>query len=625
MMAPPGYPKTTSTLSATRASQIVCAPVLFIGIAFSERGKKRAPRPFGAGLVLAGIFLGQNGGPHPSLRRPRRLRLIRTRAPASAAETTSTLRGLRSIPYRCRAEWRDVSSSLLYFTEISRFVPGERSSSGVQDRLRDLRDSLPMGALCEHDGAGTSHPPSVGLHYRKICADQRREVGLVDHEEVRQRDPGPALARHLVPSGDVDHIDGVVGELAAVLRGEVVAAALDEEKLGGGPHLLHQLFESEEVVADVLANGGVRAAAGLDGADPCFGQRLVAHQELGVLAGEDVVRHHSQGDPIPQLATEGEEERGLAASDGSADADRERPQRVVARERPAALVEMAGVAEMIVIVSVVHRCPPYAAALRQDWKSREYKRSCIAPSRSASGAVCARSSSRRSAHRQSTSSRSRESSRRSRWDSCVPARPRRTAAWSRPRAVSNRTNCCASSMATSSARSTAPKTGAKWHRRRASRAWSRRAAISDGKILAHASRKARPCNRLARFATSLARNASARASRRASDSGCSCAADARGKLEWPASQSASRMNRRRSGTSPCWNADSSPAEWTNPPVGSAESTSWRKIHGIVIVRLRRANTGGRAEASRKARTAIARRPRGPRTFPGRRRSWGARR
>src|SRR4051812_22108431 len=354
MMAPPGYPKTTSTLSATRASQIVCAPVLFIGLAFSERGKKRAPRPFGAGLVLAGILLGQNGGPHPSPRRPRRLRLRRTRAPASAAETTSTLRGLRSIPFRCRAEWRDVSSSLLYFTEISRFVPGERSSSGVQDRLRDLRDSLPMGALCEHDGAGTSHPPSVGLHYRKICADQRREVGLVDHEEVRQRDSGPALARHLVPSGDVDHIDGVVGELAAVLRGEVVAAALDEEKPGGGPHLLHQLFESEEVVADVLADGGVRAAAGLDGADPCFGQRLVAHQELGVLAGEDVVRHHSQGDAIPKLAAEGEEERGLAASDGSADADGERPQRVVARERPPALVEVAGVAEMIVIVSVVH-------------------------------------------------------------------------------------------------------------------------------------------------------------------------------------------------------------------------------------------------------------------------------
>src|SRR3954463_313154 len=49
MMAPPGDPKTTSTLSATRASQIVCAPVLFIGLAFSERGKKKSPATFRCG------------------------------------------------------------------------------------------------------------------------------------------------------------------------------------------------------------------------------------------------------------------------------------------------------------------------------------------------------------------------------------------------------------------------------------------------------------------------------------------------------------------------------------------------------------------------------------------------
>src|SRR3954467_7359888 len=209
MMAPPGYPKTTSTLSATRASQIVCAPVLFIALPSRNGGKKRAPRPFGAGLVLAGIFLGQNGGPHPSRRRPRRLRLIRTRAPASAA-TKTTLRELRSIPYRCRAKAPTLSSSLLYFTDFSQFVPGKRSLSRVQYRASDFCDSLPMGALREHDRAGASHPPSVGLHYRKICADERRKIGLVDHQEIRQRDARPALARHLVPAGDVDHIDGVV-------------------------------------------------------------------------------------------------------------------------------------------------------------------------------------------------------------------------------------------------------------------------------------------------------------------------------------------------------------------------------------------------------------------------------
>ena len=72
----------------------------------------------------------------------------------------------------------------------------------------------------------------VALHDGEVGADVRREIGLVDHEQIALRDAGAALARHLVAAGDVDHVDRVVDELAAVLRGEVVAAALDEQQLG---------------------------------------------------------------------------------------------------------------------------------------------------------------------------------------------------------------------------------------------------------------------------------------------------------------------------------------------------------------------------------------------------------
>ena len=48
-------------------------------------------------------------------------------------------------------------------------------------------------------------------------------------------------------------------------------------------------------MADVLADGRVRAAAGLDGADALARQRLVAVQELGVLAREDVVGDDARG------------------------------------------------------------------------------------------------------------------------------------------------------------------------------------------------------------------------------------------------------------------------------------------------------------------------------------------
>src|SRR5262245_4322640 len=94
---------------------------------------------------------------------------------------------------------------------------------------------------------------------------------------------------------------------------------------------------------------------------------------------------------------------------------------------------------------------------------------------------------------------------------------------------------------------------------------------------AHVSRNARPCVRLARFATRLTRKASARASSRGSADGSACAAEASGSRQWPACHSASRRNRRRSAgvrTSPCWVAASRPPEWTKLPVGSAESESW---------------------------------------------------
>ena len=90
---------------------------------------------------------------------------------------------------------------------------------------------------------------------------------------------------------------------------------------------------------------------------------------------------------------------------------------------------------------------------------------------------------------------------------------------------------------------------------------------------------ARPWVRLARFATRLTRNASARASRRGRAVESACAAEASGSVACPACQSASCRKRRSSAavrTSPCCAAASSPPECAKPPVGSAESESCSK-------------------------------------------------
>src|SRR5262245_988209 len=92
----------------------------------------------------------------------------------------------------------------------------------------------------------------------------------------------------------------------------------------------------------------MRAAAGFDRADPVFVERLVADQELRVLAREDVVRDDAEAVRAAERLAEREHQRRLAAAHGPADADREAARAVVARERRVALVEEAGMIVLLV-------------------------------------------------------------------------------------------------------------------------------------------------------------------------------------------------------------------------------------------------------------------------------------
>jgi hypothetical protein len=56
-----------------------------------------------------------------------------------------------------------------------------------------------------------------------------------------------------------------ISQFAAEVPGQVVASRFQQEKIG--MELFLKFFQSQEVGRDVLADGGMRAAAGLDGAD----------------------------------------------------------------------------------------------------------------------------------------------------------------------------------------------------------------------------------------------------------------------------------------------------------------------------------------------------------------------
>jgi hypothetical protein len=68
----------------------------------------------------------------------------------------------------------------------------------------------------------------------------------------------------------------------------------------------------------------VRTAAGLDAEDAVGGKGFVADEELGILAGVDVIGDDGQGAGVAKPLAKAEDEHGLAGADGAADAETKR-------------------------------------------------------------------------------------------------------------------------------------------------------------------------------------------------------------------------------------------------------------------------------------------------------------
>src|SRR6185312_4678263 len=79
-----------------------------------------------------------------------------------------------------------------------------------------------------------------------------------------------------------------------------------------------------EIHRGVLADRGMRTAARLDAGDTIRRQRARAHQELGVPLGVDVVVDRGDVVALAHGLAEQVHQRGLARSNGTADADSKR-------------------------------------------------------------------------------------------------------------------------------------------------------------------------------------------------------------------------------------------------------------------------------------------------------------
>ena len=132
--------------------------------------------------------------------------------------------------------------------------------------------------------------------------------------------PGPPLRGNLVAGGDVDDVDRQVGELRRKRRGEIVAAGFDQHQIEIGKFLSH-VGDRGEIDRGILADRGVRTAAGLDAGDALGRERAGAHQIFGVPFGVDVVGDGGDLVAVAQVLAQRVHQRGLAGADRTADAD----------------------------------------------------------------------------------------------------------------------------------------------------------------------------------------------------------------------------------------------------------------------------------------------------------------
>ena len=131
-----------------------------------------------------------------------------------------------------------------------------------------------------------------------------------------------ALPRDLLPLADADHIDRQVGEIRRE-GGREVSPPLSMKTMSRSGWRCY-IGDRCQVDRSVLADRGVRTAAGLHAEDPIFWQGLQPAEDQGVFLGVDAVGDDGDGDSGRASLCRAFGQGGLARADRAADADTKR-------------------------------------------------------------------------------------------------------------------------------------------------------------------------------------------------------------------------------------------------------------------------------------------------------------
>src|SRR5262245_12812650 len=95
----------------------------------------------------------------------------------------------------------------------------------------DGRYALASFQIAEDERPLATHALGVACHDAERSADMGGEVRFVDDQQVRAGDAWAALARNFFTLGDIDHVNGEIGELRTERGGEIIAARFDQHQV----------------------------------------------------------------------------------------------------------------------------------------------------------------------------------------------------------------------------------------------------------------------------------------------------------------------------------------------------------------------------------------------------------
>ncbi|GHU29345.1 hypothetical protein FACS189497_07150 [Betaproteobacteria bacterium] len=170
----------------------------------------------------------------------------------------------------------------------------------------------------EHKRALATHFPGVARHHFERRPHQRREVDLVDHEQIGAGDARAALARNLVTSGHIDDVNREVGQLRRKRRREIITSRLDKNDLQPRKTPV-QPVDGLKIDRGILTDRGMRTAAGLDPEYALRREGFVAGEEFGILCGVNIVGHHRKLVALAQGPAQGQGQRRFAGTHRPAD------------------------------------------------------------------------------------------------------------------------------------------------------------------------------------------------------------------------------------------------------------------------------------------------------------------